>query len=247
MATCSSFNGQPTALAKQGESMLRRLGLWDALQHAGEIGRTAALGHTHLDRLERSRVLAIDIGSSNQLQAERELGLARRHATAARRSIATLTATPEWKKLAKTADELHGSADLVASLKEARDRWSTIVLNSKIPAADASEVMGIWDGVSEHLNNNRFTGLFTYLDDRFAQFETAIQPNQRWGREPHSPLETWQWILIAIIIGVAIAAVIVCLIWFGCSWILAVFAGVCWGIDISTGGVITELCIAIGF
>ena len=173
--------------------------------------------------------------------------LARRHATAARKSIANLISTPEWKELAKTADELQGGADLAASLAEARDRWSTIVLNSNIPAADASEVMGIWDGVSEHLNTNRFTGLFKYLDDRFAQFETALQPNRSWGRLPQSPLEEWQWILIAIILCIAVILLVVCLIWFGCSWILAIFAGVCAGVAGTTGGVIYELCVGIIF
>ncbi len=238
---------QQDVLVSQGEALFRRLGVFEVIQHLGEVGREVSKGHALLGRIERAKVLGIDIGNVDQRNAEQGFGLARRHASIARQNLRELLASPDWQQLANSADGLRGSAELAASLQEARDRWANGLLGSSLPAADVDEIMQSWDRALDAFQAGGYVALFNTMDERFQQFDIALQPGEDWGRRPHSPLETWQWILIGIIIGVAVASVIACLWWSGCSWIAAIFAGLCAAVSAASGAWWIGFCAGFAF
>jgi hypothetical protein len=116
---------------------------------------------------------------------------------------------------------------------------------SELPPEDALEGLKIWDSNVAVLRDQGVEGLFAQIAGYCDELDGALQEGQDWGRAPHSPIETWQWIVIAVILAIAVAAVIVCLIWFGCSWFYWIFLGAC----VATGafGGWIGLCAGFGF
>lgn len=220
-------------LRSQGETLMKRLGTWELLQHVGEIERSITRGHRQLKSAERTAALGLDQGKLAKSGALREFAVAKRHSIAARKEIRELTNAAEWKKLEKAAASAFAARDrqLDESLAEARERWVTILADGELSGREAAEVVEIWDATVAELNasSGDITAVMKRMEGHLARFDTALTQEQDWARKPASPLETWQWIVIGIIIGVAVAAVLACLFWSGCSWIGAIFAGLCWG------------------
>jgi len=121
-----------------------------------------------------------------------------------------------------------------------------MLLKSDLPVADVSEMMGIWADTSARLQAQGFVGLFNHLDERLQEFDGILTAAEDWGRRPHSPLQWWQWLLMIGILVISIAALVVCLIWFGCSWIEAVFIVFCAG-QLATGGWAAGICLGFTF
>lgn len=235
-------------LRSQGEALFKRLGVWEVVQHVGQVENAISRGHQLLRRGERAKALGLDIGQMDESKAEREFALARRHATTARQIVTELTASPDWENLIKTVEPILRSEKLQSALLEGRERWATMMLESDLPASDTTEIMEIWDTVSTQVRDQGLTGIFNQLKEHLNEFNTILRPEENWGRHPHSPLEWWQWLIIILVIGLAIAALIVCFFWAGCSWIKAIFVGLCVGAAAGTAqpwwfGV----CLSIGF
>jgi hypothetical protein len=102
-------------------------------------------------------------------------------------------------------------------------------------AGEAEEVIGLWNEAQTALEEEGFEGLLNKGRAHAREVsEARRQPNK--GREPHSPLATWKYAIIAGAIVVGVAAVIACFIWFACSWVVALLGF--WG---AAGGWIIEM------
>ncbi len=214
-------------LRQQGEALLRRAGLHEAMQHVTQIDRAVSLGHRLVRQTQRAAALNLDIGQASQQQAELEFGLARRHAAGARDSLRQYRQSADWQELVSGFDQLRGTPEAESVLAEARQRWIGMIHESDLPGPDAAETVGAWDAAANRLRSGGAAGVYELLDEGLAQFDEVLQADADWGSRPHSPLEWWQWLIIAAVVAVAVAAVAACLFWSGCSWILAVYCGIC--------------------
>ncbi len=215
------------ALRQQGEALLRRAGLYEALQHVTQIDRAVGLGHRLLRQNERAVTLNLDIGQAGQQQAELEFALARRHAAGARDSLREHRQSADWQELVSGFHQRRGTPEAESALAEARQRWIGMIHESDLPGPDAAETVAAWDAAANRLQNDGVAGVYELLDEGLAQFDEVLQANADWGRRPHSPLEWWQWLLIAAVVGIVVAAVVACLVWSACTWILAIYCAVC--------------------
>ncbi len=207
-----------------GDELLRRTGFHTILSHADEVSRTIADAHRQLRSLEREEALGIPT-TTDRSMVDRNIGLARRNAAEARRALRRQLSGDIWKGLKRDVGGRKGELD--ASLAEARSRWVEAVRRSDLPAGDAVEGVRIFDVAAEKLRNGGVDEIFSHLDNHFAEFERVLTDEEDFGRRAHSPLEWWQWLLIAIAVAVAIAVIVACIIWHGCVWILALFRALC--------------------
>ncbi|WP_426106527.1 hypothetical protein [Massilia sp. TSP1-1-2] len=210
-------------LPSQTRELLDQADLRRPLLIVREIGRFIHRGHEALKRDELSAALGIDGGSADRLSVQREMDQARRCVTALSVEMAKKSnereAAAQWH--ARNRDATDGA------LRGVRDMFVNSLRESGLPAQDALEGLGIWDATVSTLRDRGFAALLGTIDTRCQELEAALQEGEDWGRKPHSPIETWQWIVIAIILVIAVALVIVCLIWFGCSWFYYIFVGAC--------------------
>jgi hypothetical protein len=88
-----------------------------------------------------------------------------------------------------------------------------------LPAGDVREIRQGWMRAEQAARQNGLDGLGESLQEAVDRLDEARSSPSR-GREPHSPLPTWKYWLIAGAIVVGIAAVVACFWWWGCSWIL---------------------------
>jgi hypothetical protein len=234
---------QGDTLSSQGTALLQRLGVWDIVQHTIQADVAIGKGHQLLGQVEKARVLGFNTGTVDQTNAELEFALARRHAAESRQSLQALISGPQWATLVQSADQVRGTPQMNTSLQEAHQRWSTALLYSKLSAPDVQEVMQAWDDISANFQAGGYASLFKYIDDRLAEFDTVLQPGQNWGRNPHSPLEWWQWLIIGVVVGVVVAAIAACLFWSGCSWILAIFEAIC-AVSVGSGAWYVAFCFS---
>jgi hypothetical protein len=234
------------ALRDSGEDFLRQTGMNDVVRHVGQMGRATRAGHRGLRRMERGESLGVDVGQADQGRAEREFALARRHAQSARQLVQTQRGRSEWKSLDKQFNERREDPELQSVFAEARERWITAILEADVPAGDAAEIAAAWDETHNHLLNNGLDSLLDRLDKQLSEFQDELAESTNWGRRPHSPLEWWEWLLIILVVGVLIAVLLECFFWAGCSWIYAIFVGICAGAS-PAGGWIFEICLTILF
>jgi hypothetical protein len=245
MATQFAYAEQfGSTLAEQAEFLYRGLGVWEVMQHLEQIGRDVMTGHGLVRRIERAQVLQMDIGQVDRLATERSFALARRHASRARRLLDERMASEEGRRLAENVNSLRGSAELDAALQEGRERWAATLLASDIPGADAEEFMNMWTDTSAKFQADGLEGLFRQITDYLAEFDRILQPEEDWGRRPHSPLQWWEWLIIIAVVGFAIGALSYCLWIAGCSWIKAAFVAVC---IVQGAGVAPGLCAGASY
>jgi hypothetical protein len=207
---------------KHGEELLRRAGLNEVVDHVAQIDRAISEGHRHLRRSERAGALDLNAGDHARRRAEREFAVARRHASRARAVLgeARNTALRELEEPAR-------GENVEEALSEAREWWIDGVFNADLSAEDAREMAAAWDEMAERLRSDGLPGVLDSLDDAFDQIDKRITEERDWGREPHSPLEWWQWLIVIVVIGLAIGFLLACLFWAGCAWIGVLWAAIC--------------------
>jgi hypothetical protein len=129
-------------------------------------------------------------------------------------------ASPEHRQLIERLDAVQDRVP--DALDRARTRLHLGLHRAEISAADAREISGFWDEMAGHLTGGGLDELYGQIERRLAGFEQQVTDEGGFGQSPHSPLTTWQWILIGVLTGAGAAA---CLIFSGCSWIAAIFVG----------------------
>jgi hypothetical protein len=124
------------------------------------------------------------------------------------------------QKVRKQIDEALGSQGFKDRLAEARDEFYDLIADADISGAEAEEVVQMWDEAQATLEQEGFDGLLS-RGQRMAREARDARERPNRGREPHSPLATWKYAIIAGTIVVGVAAIIACFIWFACSWVVA--------------------------
>jgi hypothetical protein len=239
--SCHDHSTTALSVGAGGEEVLRRAGLDSVVRHLGGMGRAIGQGHQGLRAAERAAALNLAHPTAMSAVAERDLAVARRHARQARTLLKSQLSGDTWREAKKQLGAKAGEFE--ESLVEAREYWIRAVDKADVPAQDAVEMVAIWDEVTNAAKSRGVDGIFKHLDESFAAAEKQLTAEENFGRQAHSPLEWWQWVIIAVIVGVGIAALVVCLIWFGCSWIYSIFVAICWG----TGAVGGWAGICAGF
>jgi hypothetical protein len=124
------------------------------------------------------------------------------------------------KEVRKQIDDAIESQEFRERLVEARDEFYDLLAEADISGGEAEEVIQMWDEAQATLEREGFEGLLNRGHQRAREVREARQRPNR-GREPHSPLSTWKYAIIAGTIVVGVAAIIACFIWFACSWVVA--------------------------
>lgn len=227
----------------QTKQLADRLDLTRSLYTVQETGRFIARGHKALRRDELSTALGVDGGSADRATVDREMAQARRCAAALGSELRGTSRAAEFAEANAWLSQNQDAAS--RALASARGMFVDSLRESELPVEDALEGVRIWDAAVERISGGDLTSLFDWGAELCGELEGALQEGEDWGRRPHSPIETWQWIVIAIILVIAVALVIVCLIWFGCSWFYWIFVGAC----VATGafGGWIGLCVGFGF
>jgi hypothetical protein len=197
------------------------------VQHTGAIAQAIGEGHRALRGDERAEVLGLARTGAGSAIAERHLNLARRHAREARAVVKKQRDGDVWRDLKKQGGAK--KKEFEASLDEAREYWIDAIDKSDASPQEAKEYADIWDRVSDAARKKGVDGAFDELDEAFSGVEKALSADQDFGRRAQSPLQWWQWMIIIVIVGVAIATLLACLFWAGCAWIYQIFVATCWG------------------
>jgi hypothetical protein len=119
--------------------------------------------------------------------------------------------------------EIHESTrrpEFQQRLNRARQDFFRELDKQDLPAGDVGEIREGWNRAEQSVRRNGLDGLGESLQEAVDRLDEARRSPSR-GREPHSPLPSWKYWLIAGAIAVGIAAVIACYWWFGCSWIMS--------------------------
>lgn len=124
------------------------------------------------------------------------------------------------REVRQQIDQAIGSQGFRERLAEARDEFYDLIADADISGAEAEEVIQMWDEAQATLEQEGFDGLLN-RGQRMAKEVRDARERPNRGREPHSPLATWKYAIIAGTIVVGVAAVIACFIWFACSWVVA--------------------------
>jgi hypothetical protein len=219
---CNCDAGSDSVTQKHGEELLRRAGLEEIVDHIGQIDRAISEGHRYLRRNDRAETLGVNAGDYARRRAEREFAIARRHARRARAALGEAR-NAQLRELEEPAR----GEDVAEALAEAREWWIDGVFNADLSPEDAREIAGAWDEMAERLQRDGLPGVLDSLDDAFDQIEKRITQERDWGREPHSPLEWWQWLIVIMVVGLAIAFLLACLFWAGCAWIGLLLPVIC--------------------
>jgi hypothetical protein len=119
--------------------------------------------------------------------------------------------------------EIHESTrrpEFQQRLSRARQDFFKELDKQDLPAGDIGEIRQGWNRAEQSVRQNGLDGLGESLQEAVDRMDEARRSPSR-GREPHSPLPSWKYWLIAGALVVGIAAVIACYWWFGCSWIMS--------------------------
>lgn len=138
------------------------------------------------------------------------------------RALAEIEGAPDKldQETRRQIRESIGTQEFRDRLREARDLFEDNLVSADVSGGEAEEVVGLWNEAQRTLEQEGFDGLLNRGRDMARQAREARgRPNK--GREPHSPLATWKYAIIAGAIVVGVAAVIACFIWFACSWVVS--------------------------
>jgi hypothetical protein len=114
---------------------------------------------------------------------------------------------------------VHEDPDAKAAVEDARVSFlQAFVKFNRLEPENFSEVNAIWDEVVPIALNEGVEGLLNYTQRNLDDFLSVRAEDDR-GNRPHSPLEWWKWVLIAVILAAGVFAVIACFWWFGCTWV----------------------------
>jgi len=110
--------------------------------------------------------------------------------------------------------------DFKNRLAEARETFKDNIVAADITGGEADEVIKLWEQAQAALEQDGFDGLMKRGRDVAREAHAARgKPNR--GREPHSPLATWKYAIIAGAIVVGLASVVACFVWSACVWVVA--------------------------
>jgi hypothetical protein len=227
--------------------LLRDIGLAEVLAGTKDLAALITGAQKRLSRAERFDGLKVARSANDVEIAEAEFAQARRLATRLSSNVAAIRSDkqcwPRWSQMNSAATQ-GGVSD---ALQEARLHWKNALLDSSLDPLEAVEVMEMWDSIAATARDRGPEALLKDIEGWLSEFETILTAKENWGRKPHSPLQWWHWLIIAIIIGAAVATVIACFVFAGCAFIKWIFGGVCLGVSATTGGPLASLCLAIGF
>jgi hypothetical protein len=243
MGNCAGSPEAASVLRTPGDDLLRRAGFDEVVAHIAGINQAIGESHKALRANERASALQLQTSDAAAEAATRDIGRAQRHAHEARAALKRQLGSDAWKELKRQYGPRKG--DIEASLTEARTYWIDAIHKGDVAPADAAEMAQIWDQGADALRKRGIDGAFAFLDEHFGQFEKHVTAEQDFGRQAHSPLEWWQWLIIAAIVGVAVAVLVACLIWAGCSWIYQIFVALCWGTGLVGGW--SGVCLGFTF
>lgn len=239
--TCSD---QSRTLRVQGEELFNRAELLGTARHMLRMDELIAQAHKDVRRVERAALLNQPLSGGVSVSPEVRLEQARRHASQARREFRTALSSDAWSPVLRGFDSRRD--DFASALTEQR-----ALLLEGLDAADVGvqatgEIAAAFDEIATVAREQGTDGLLTFFDEQMANADTVLTADRDWGREERSPLEWWQWLIIIGVLVISIAALIVCLWWFGCSWISAIWAAFCWG-TVAAGGFWAGICLGFGF
>jgi hypothetical protein len=243
MGNCTGHMGVAGALRTPGDDLLRRTGLDEVVAHVAGINQAVEESHKALRANERAGALQLQPNAAADDAATRDMGRAQSHAREARTALKRKLDSDTWKTLKREYEPRKG--DIEASLANARSYWIDAIHKGDVAPAEAAEMAQIWDQGADALRKGGVDGAFAFLDERFGELEKHLSAEQDFGRQAHSPLEWWQWLIIAAIVGVAVAVLVACLIWAGCSWIYSIFVALCWGTGLAGGW--SGVCLGFTF
>lgn len=230
---------------QQAERLIQQAGLEDVLHHVQHAVQMMAASTVQLRAHERASALSLDAGDMARTAAIADLQAAVRATTQAAALVREQRASPGQAQFLQRFEAVRGRAQ--GSLDDGRARFRMGLQRADISAADAQEISALWDEMAGHVTGSGLDDLYIQLENRLAEFGNQVTVDNNFGQSPHSPLATWQWILIGVLIGIGAAAVIACLIWGGCSWIAAIFVGIfCIG-GTAANPTIAALCAGFTF
>jgi hypothetical protein len=235
------MNGQ-----QQAAKLIDQAGLTDVLSHIHQAIGLASQAISQVEAHERAQALGIDTGDFELTHAGANMRAAGRAASQAALLVTRHRATPQHAEFLRQFEHVKSQAP--ASLNDAHALFLAGLHRTHISAADAQEIKGMWDEPAGRMTGDGgINSLYTFLEQQLSSFATEADPERNFGRDPHSPLQTWQWILIGVLIGVAVAAVIACLIWGGCSWIAYIFVATFCITGSVANPTISALCAGFAF
>ena len=226
----------PTNLPEQARRGLARLGLDDAalaIIGAGDDFVESEKAFRQGGRLEAVRADAARVNATK----EREERFNNAGIRQMERALAELERAPSKlnQDARRQVRESIGTQEFKDRLRESRALFEDNLVSADISGGEAQEVVSLWNEAQTALEQGGLDELLARGRDRARQAREARgRPNK--GREPHSPLATWKYAIIAGAIVVGVAAVISCFIWFACSWVVALLGF--WG---AAGGWIIEM------
>jgi hypothetical protein len=244
MTSCSCIDRIDPVLRQEGEDLLARAGLLTAVRHVRQIEADIASGHVKLRRGERTAAFGLTVERATLVPADTDFARARRHARQAREEVRQALAGDQWADIRERFDS--GSDEFATSLDEFRLQLFEALDHADIAVPDAAEIAQAFDQAAETARGAGPDGLGALFDEQLSQFDDVLTGERDWGRESHSPLEWWQWLIIIGVLVIAVAALIACFWWSGCSWISAIWAAFCWG-TVAAGGYWAGICLGFGF
>lgn len=239
--TSSSFASEKVS------GLLRDIGLEEVLAGAKDLAALITSAQKRLTRAERFDGLKVARSANDEEVAEAEFAQSRRLATRLSSFVAAIHSDKQcWSRWGQmqSAVTQEGVSD---ALQEARLHWKNALLESSLAPLEAVEIMEMWDSIVATARDRGPKALLKDIEGWLSEFETVLTAKENWGRNPHSPLQWWHWLIIAIIIGAAVATVIACFVYAGCAFIKWIFLGACVGVSATTGGPLASICLAIGF
>ena len=217
-------------LPEQARRGLARIGLDEAalaIIGAGDDLVESEKAFRQSGRLEAIRADAARVNATK----EREERFNRAGVRQMNRALAQLEEAPNKidQDVRRQIREAVGTQEFRDRLREARDLFEDNLVSADISGGEAEEVVGLWNEAQRTLEQEGFDGLLNRGREMARQVREARgRPNK--GREPHSPLATWKYYIIAGALVIGVASIIACFVWFACSWVapLLSFFGLNW-------------------
>jgi hypothetical protein len=179
-----------------------------------------AHGIQTLERWEKGQQLGLeDLGG--QQAAQDAFGVAGRQLDQARTVLQARLDQPEWTELAQRLDDR--ARNNQPSFDESRRRLARLLADSGIKPAGAAEIMQHYKGVVGDVRTAGLDRAMRNLHEHLGQASQLQTAEHDFGREEHSPLQWWQWLIIIGILVISVAVLLACLFWAGCAWIYAIW------------------------
>lgn len=205
------------------EDLNKVSGLRDIHLHIAEVGSLISSGHRKLSKVERA--LALGLSTLSGVSFERDFIIARRQLVRSRQTLRRSFQSDTWNEIRRSVNP--AGRPFAEALQEVRSMWVDGLLEADTGGVEVGEILGIFDKTSQVVQGEGFAGLADYIDGQLAELERELSAEHNWGRNPHSPLAWWEYVLIGVIIGAWVWAIAACYWWSDCSWVRALLRAVC--------------------